>query len=157
MRTVLQRVTRARVVVREEDGNEIETGAIERGFVLLIGIERGDSEAEVDVTVQKIAKLRVFPGRTPMDETLEQVGGKILAISQFTLGGSVVKGNRPSFNGAEDPELAEPLFEHAVAGFRALGLEVHTGRFGASMHVEIENDGPITFVIAAQDGRVVDP
>ncbi|MDJ0973495.1 MAG: D-aminoacyl-tRNA deacylase [Planctomycetota bacterium] len=150
MRTVLQRVSRAAVRV---DGEEV--GAIETGVLLLVGVERGDTEADADATVRKIAGLRVFPGRTPMDRTLAEVGGGCLVVSQFTLLGTVKKGNRPGFDKAAEPALAERLYERVAAGLAATGLPVATGVFGASMQVELVNEGPVTLRIETQDGRIL--
>lgn len=150
MKTVLQRVSRASVRV---DG--AETGSIGLGVLLLVGVERGDTEADADATVRKIVGLRVFPGRTPMDRTLADVGGGCLVVSQFTLLGTVKKGNRPGFDRAAAPALAERLYERVARGLEAAGLPVATGRFGASMQVELVNEGPVTLRIETQEGRVL--
>jgi len=105
--------------------------------------------------VRKVAALRVFPGRTPMDRTLAEVGGGALVVSQFTLAASLTRGNRPSFDGAEDPVRAEALYLRVAAGLRALGLPVATGRFGATMAVDLTNDGPVTFLLSVRGGRVL--
>lgn len=149
MKTVVQRVTRAKVTV---DGETV--GAIERGVVVLVGVERGDTDADADVTAGKISKLRCFPGATPMDRTLAEVGGSALVVSQFTLAGSVAKGNRPSFTEAEDPARAEALYLRVADGLSAAGVPVATGRFRAAMQVELVNDGPVTLLVFARDGRV---
>lgn len=150
MKTVLQRVTRASVRVEGEI-----VGEIGRGVLLLVGVEKGDVEADADVTARKIAALRIFPGGTPMDRTLAEVGGACLVVSQFTLCASLAKGNRPSFEPAEAPARAEALYGRVVDGLRAAGLSVATGRFGANMAVELVNDGPVTFLLAARDGALV--
>jgi D-tyrosyl-tRNA(Tyr) deacylase len=150
MKTVLQRVTRASVRV---DGEVV--GEIGRGVMLLVGVEKGDGEADADVTARKIAALRIFPGKTPMDQTLAEVGGGCLVVSQFTLCASLAKGNRPSFEPAEAPARAEALYLRLADALRAAGLPVGTGRFGADMAVELVNDGPVTFLIAARDGALV--
>ena len=149
MLTVLQRVLSARVLV---DGELV--GAIGRGAVLLVGVEKDDGEADAEATARKVVALRFFPGATPMDKTLGEVGGGVLVVSQFTLAGSVTKGNRPSFDGAETPARAEALYLHVAALLRASGLEVATGRFRAEMAVELVNDGPVTFLLEAREGRV---
>ncbi len=149
MKTILQRVTRARVVVADET-----VGEIGPGVVLLVGVERGDTDADADATADKIAKLRCFPGVTPMDRSLLDVGGGVLVVSQFTLAGSVRKGNRPGFTDAEDPARAEELYLRVAERLRAAGLEVATGRFRADMAVELVNDGPITLMVFARDGRI---
>ena len=150
MKTVVQRVLRAEVRV---DGERI--AAIGRGALLLVGVERGDTTADADATADKIAKLRFFPGATPMDRRLSEVGGACHVVSQFTLAGRVRKGNRPSFTDAEDPALAASLYERVAARLAALGIETVTGRFGASMAVELVNDGPVTLLVFAQNGRVL--
>ena len=149
MKTILQRVTRARVVVADET-----VGEIQHGVLLLVGVERGDTEADADATADKIAKLRCFPGATPMDRSLLDVGGGVLVVSQFTLAGSVRKGNRPGFTDAEDPGRAEELYLRVAERLRAAGLEVATGRFRADMAVELVNDGPITLIVFAREGRI---
>ena len=150
MKTVLQRVTRASVRV---DGAVI--GEIGRGVMLLVGVGLGVAPLDADVTARKIAALRIFPGKTPMDLTLGEVGGACLVVSQFTLCASLAKGNRPSFEPAEAPARAEQLYLQFAEALRAGGLSVATGRFGADMAVELVNDGPVTFLLAARDGALV--
>ena len=150
MKTVVQRVARAEVRV---DGAVV--GSIERGALALVGVERGDSDADVDTTVRKLAALRMFPGRTPMDLSLAEAGGACLVVSQFTLAASLAKGNRPSFEPAEEPARADLLYQRVATGLRALGLPVQTGRFGADMQVALVNDGPVTFLIFTRQGLLV--
>ena len=152
MKTVVQRVTRASVKV----GDDV-VGRIERGLLLLVGVEKGDGRADAEVTARKIAALRIFPGRTPMDLTVAEVGGGCLVVSQFTLCASLVKGNRPSFEPAALPADAEPLYLEVAAGLRASGLPVETGRFGADMAVELVNDGPVTFLVETLNGSLARP
>ncbi len=152
MRTVVQRVSRAEV-----RAGGARVGGVARGLLLLVGVERGDTEADADETARKVAALRVFPGRTPMDVTVAEAGGGCLVVSQFTLAGSVRKGNRPSFDRAEDPARAEALYLRVAEGLRAAGLAVETGVFGALMDVDLVNDGPVTFVVEVRGGRVVEP
>ena len=143
MRAVCQRVSGARVRV---DGAVV--GEIGTGLVVLLGIARGDEEALVERVAGKVAHLRVFAddaGR--FDRSVMDVGGGVLVVSQFTLLADTAKGNRPSFTGAAPPEEAEPLYERFCAELRALGLEVATGVFGATMAVELVNDGPVTIVL----------
>lgn len=151
MKTVVQRVSRAEVRV---EGQVV--ARVERGLLLLVGVEKGDGEADADATARKIAALRIFPGRTPMDLTARDVGGACLVVSQFTLCASIAKGNRPSFEPAEAPARAEPLYLRVVDGLRAAGLPVETGRFGADMAVDLVNDGPVTFLVATQGGALAD-
>jgi len=150
VKTVVQRVTRAEVRVGGEP-----VGAIGRGVLILVGVEKGDGDADVDTTVRKLAALRIFPGRTPMDLSLAEAGGACLVVSQFTLAASLAKGNRPSFEPAEEPARADALYQRVASGLRALGLAVETGRFGADMQVELVNDGPVTFLIFTRDGALV--
>ena len=150
MRTVLQRVQRAEVRV---DGAIV--GQIGRGVLLLVAVERGDDEADVQATAQKIAGLRIFPDKTPMDLSLAEVGGACLVVSQFTIAGSVKKGRRPSFDQAEAPDRARALYERLGAALRELGLPVETGRFAATMAVELVNDGPVTLLIMTRGGALL--
>ncbi|HVY39035.1 MAG TPA: D-aminoacyl-tRNA deacylase [Polyangia bacterium] len=152
MITVVQRVTRAEVRV----GGEV-VGKIGRGLVLLVGVQKGDAEADADVTARKLAALRIFPDRTPMDVTVADAGGACLVVSQFTLCATLAKGNRPSFEPAEAPARAEALYLRVAEGLRGAGLTVETGRFGADMAVDLVNDGPVTFLVAARAGRLVEP
>jgi D-tyrosyl-tRNA(Tyr) deacylase len=150
VKTVVQRVARANVAV----GGEL-VGEIARGVLLLVGVEKGDAEADADATARKIAALRIFAGKTPMDLTLAEVSGACLVVSQFTLCASLSKGNRPSFEPAEAPARAEALYLRVADGLRAAGLPVATGRFAADMAVELVNDGPVTFLVVTKDGSLV--
>lgn len=143
MRIVLQRVSRASVTI---DGRV--AGAIGRGFCLLVGFTHHDTPAEVDWMAEKVAGLRLFTdAEGKMNLGLEEVGGGLLVVSQFTLYGDAQKGRRPSFIAAARPEVAVPLYERFVAQLRGRGLQVETGEFGAMMQVEIHNDGPVTLVL----------
>ena len=140
MRVLLQRVARAEVRV----GDRV-TGSIGRGFVLLVGFTHSDSAAQIDWMAEKIVGLRVFPDdEDKMNRSLADVGGALLVVSQFTLYGDAVKGRRPSFIDAARPEQAVPLYEQFVAALRSRGVRTETGEFGASMQVELVNDGPVT-------------
>ncbi|MDP6931166.1 MAG: D-aminoacyl-tRNA deacylase [Planctomycetota bacterium] len=150
MKTVIQRVCRAEVSVN----NEV-VGRIDRGALCFVGVEQGDQEADADATAQKIANLRFFPGKTPMDLTLAEVGGACLMVSQFTLAGSLRKGNRPSFTQAENPALAEQLYLRVADHLRDTGLTVETGQFAADMRVDLVNDGPVTLLLFTRDGKVI--
>jgi D-tyrosyl-tRNA(Tyr) deacylase len=150
VKTVVQRVSRATVRV---DGAII--GAVARGVLALVGVEKGDSAADADTTARKLATLRLFPGRTPMDRSLGEVNGGCLVVSQFTLAASLAKGNRPSFEPAEEPVAAEALYARVVEQLRQTGLAVETGRFGADMEVELVNDGPVTFLVCTRGGALV--
>lgn len=152
MKSVVQRVARASVRVEGE-----VVGAIARGLLVLVGVEKGDSSADARVTANKIADMRVFPGDKPMDRSVIEIGGGVLVVSQFTLAGSLRKGRRPGFERAEDPALAEPLYLEVVQGLRERDLPVATGRFAADMQVELINEGPVTILVFVRDGAVVEP
>ena len=140
MRVLLQRVSRAEVRV---DGRV--TGSIARGFLLLVGFTGVDTEAQVTWMADKVQGLRLFgDAEGKMNLSLEDVGGELLVVSQFTLYGNAEKGRRPSFIDAARPEVAIPLYERFVAALRERGLTVATGEFGAMMDVELVNDGPVT-------------
>lgn len=143
MRALLQRVSEANVTV----GGRV-VGRIGRGFVVLLGVAHRDTRAEADWLAAKIAGLRVFEdGAGKMNRSLDEVGGELLVISQFTLYGDARKGRRPSFTEAAPPETAEPLVDYFVTRLREMGFRVATGVFGAHMIVEIHNDGPVTIMI----------
>lgn len=150
MHVVLQRVRASSVQVGGET-----VGRIGRGALLLVGVEKGDTHADADVLARKVAALRMFAGRTPMDRTLAEVGGSCLVVSQFTLAATVRRGNRPGFDRAEDPGRAEALYLHFAARLEAAGLPVETGRFAAAMDVHLVNEGPVTFLLRAREGRLV--
>jgi len=143
MKIVIQRVSRASVRV---EGRTV--GQIGRGLLLLVAVERDDTRAVLDSLVDKVVNLRIFPdeaGRMNRSSLEERAG--ILAVSQFTLAGSLERGRRPSFEGAAPPEMARELFEHFLARLGETGLRIETGVFRAMMEVELVNDGPVTFVL----------
>lgn len=145
MRVLLQRVSRAEVRVRDDDGGTRVAGRIGCGFCLLVGFTHADADEQVRWMAEKVAGLRLFADADDrLDLALGDVGGAVLVVSQFTLYGDARKGRRPSFVDAARPEIAAPLYEAFVAALRGLGLEVATGTFGATMDVEIVNDGPVT-------------
>ena len=150
MKAVVQRVLWARVEIASA-----VVGEVGRGVLVLLGVSRGDTEKDAETLARKLAALRIFPGRTPMDRALAEVGGGALLVSQFTLAADLGKGNRPSFEPAEVPTLAEPLYQRFVAAVAAAGVPVATGRFGADMQVSLCNDGPVTFLLEAKGGRLV--
>lgn len=140
MRVLLQRVSRAEVRV----GAHV-VGAIGRGFCLLVGFTHADTVAQVAWMADKVTGLRLFGDATgKMNLGLEEVGGELLVVSQFTLYGDAEKGRRPSFVDAARPEVATPLYERFVGMLRERGHRVATGEFGAMMEVELVNDGPVT-------------
>jgi D-tyrosyl-tRNA(Tyr) deacylase len=143
MRAVIQRVRRAAVVVTGET-----VGAIDAGWLVLLGVAPADTPTEAAWLADKVAHLRAFEDDAgKMNRSVLDVGGGVLVVSQFTLYGDTRKGRRPSFTGAAPPAVAEPLYERFAAELRAVGLPVATGRFGADMQVELVNDGPVTFVL----------
>jgi len=143
MRALVQRVGRARVLVDER-----VTGAIGRGLLVLLGAGGEDGEAQADWTARKVAELRIFPDENGrMSRDVREVGGAVLVVPQFTLYGEVRRGRRPDFTGAARPELAVRLVERFCAALEAQGPRVEQGVFGAHMHVELENDGPVTLMI----------
>lgn len=144
MRVLLQRVSRAEVRVRE-GGPARVAGRIDRGFLLLVGFTHDDDEDRAGWMADKIAGLRLFgDAEDKMNLALADVGGAVLVVSQFTLYGDAAKGRRPSFIDAARPEQAIALYERFVALLRAKGVRVESGEFGASMDVELVNDGPVT-------------
>jgi D-aminoacyl-tRNA deacylase len=144
MRAVVQRVASARVTVAGE-----VTGAIDHGLLVLLGVANGDTDADAQWLVDKIAALRIFQDEeAKMNRSVVDVGGGLLVVSQFTLIASTRKGTRPSFNDAARPDVAIPLYEFFVRqASAALGRPVATGQFGAKMDVALVNDGPVTLVI----------
>ena len=143
MRAVLQRVSRAAVVI---DGEIV--GTIERGLLVLLGVAPTDTAAEARWLAEKTAGLRIFNDEAgKMNLSVADAGGGVLVVSQFTLYGDCRKGRRPSFLDAAPPDVAVPLYEEFVNALRALGLPVATGRFGAMMQVELVNDGPVTLLL----------
>ncbi len=144
MRIVLQRVSEASVTVEGERISEIGFG-----LLLLVGVAQADGEAEADWLAEKIAGLRIMGDEEgKMNRSVTDVGGAVLAVSQFTLLADTRKGKRPSFIGAARPEEAERLFDHFCERLRAAGVDrVETGRFGAMMSVALVNDGPVTIVL----------
>jgi D-tyrosyl-tRNA(Tyr) deacylase len=143
MRIVLQRVSRARVTV---DGRV--TGEIGAGLLLLVGFRDGDGEEALTWMAEKVVGLRIFAdGEGKMNRSVEEAGGAVLIVSQFTLYGDARKGRRPSFIEAARPETAIPLYERFVELVRATGRPVATGEFGAMMDVELVNDGPVTLIL----------
>lgn len=152
MRVVIQRVSRAEVRIAGQ-----VRGRIGQGLVVLAGFAPPDTEATLVWMAEKLLSLRLFPDEAgKMNRGLEEVGGGILIVSQFTLYGDVQKGRRPSFIAAAPPEVAIPLYERFVALVTeragALGVTVATGEFGAMMEVELVNDGPVTLLLAREQG-----
>jgi D-tyrosyl-tRNA(Tyr) deacylase len=144
VRAVVQRVLRARVVVRGET-----VGAIGPGLCVLLGVALDDTGENAERLAAKIARLRIFENDAgKFDLSLLDVGGEALVVSQFTLIAHTSKGNRPSFSDAAPPEQAEPLYEAFCRALSELGLRVETGVFGTRMQLELVNDGPVTLVLS---------
>jgi D-tyrosyl-tRNA(Tyr) deacylase len=143
MRAVVQRVARAEVRIAGE-----VVGRIGAGLCVLLGAGQGDGPADVDYLVDKIIGLRIFEDAGgKMNLALQEVGGALLVVSQFTLYGDCRRGRRPSFTAALEPRAAEALCDRFVAQARARGVAVETGRFGAMMQVDLVNDGPVTLLL----------
>lgn len=148
MRAVLQRVSRASV---EVDGHLV--GQIQVGWLALVGVARGDLDADADRLADKIAGLRAFADESgKMNRSVAEVGGSVLVVSQFTLLGDCRSGRRPSFAEAADPAEAERLYLRVVEAIRALGVPVATGTFRADMAVSLVNDGPVTLLLDTRKG-----
>lgn len=147
MRALFQRVSQASVSV---EGHVV--AAIEQGLVALVGVARGDSEADARYLAEKTANLRVFPDESgKFNLSTLDISGEVLVVSQFTLIASTRKGRRPSFTEAAPPEEAEPLVNTFVQSLRSAGVKVETGRFQQHMLVEIHNDGPVTIFIDSEE------
>jgi len=144
LKAVIQRVARASV---EVEGKIV--GQIRGGLVVLLGVARGDTETDASYLVKKIPALRIFDDENgKMNRSLAEIGGGVLAISQFTLVGDTRKGRRPGFDQAANPPVAQHLYEHFIRQIReTTDLTVETGVFGARMKVELLNDGPVTFIL----------
>ena len=143
MKAVIQRVSQASVTVGDET-----VGCIGLGLLVLLGVAKEDEDSDVTFLVEKVVSLRIFSDeKGKMNRSVEEVGGALLVVSQFTLLGDVSKGRRPGFDRAAPPDQARRLYEAVVDQLCARGLPVETGRFGAMMDVSLHNDGPVTFVI----------
>jgi D-tyrosyl-tRNA(Tyr) deacylase len=143
VRVLLQRVKEASVTVDEET-----IGQIEAGYLLLVGVTHEDTETEVNWLADKVAGLRVFEDvDEKMNLSIQDVAGKVLSVSQFTLYGDTLKGRRPAFTQAAKPDIAERLYEKFNERLRTHGLVVETGKFGAMMDVALVNDGPVTLML----------
>ena len=149
MRAVIQRVNHASVTV---DGKI--TGEIGRGLCVLLGITHNDSDDDLNYIVQKTLNMRIFPeesGESGFDQSVQDISGELLLISQFTLYATTRKGRRPGFMDAARPEVASPMFDRVVDAFRTSGLTVETGIFGAYMNVALENAGPVTIALDSEE------
>ena len=148
MRTVIQRVSEASVLI-----NQLERRSIARGLMILVGITHDDTTEDITWLVQKISKLRIFADDNGiMNLNINEVFGEVLLISQFTLHASTKKGNRPSYIGAARPEIAIPLYNEFIKQLQAeIQKPILTGEFGADMQVQLINDGPVTIVIDSKN------
>lgn len=147
MRAIIQRVSKAKVEVE----NEV-TGEIDKGFLVLIGVEDADTEEDCNYLVRKIVNMRIFEDdNQKMNLSLKDVGGDLLSISQFTLHANTKKGNRPSFVDAAKPDFANELYEQFNEKVRNEGVRVETGIFGAHMDVSLTNDGPVTISLDSKN------
>jgi D-tyrosyl-tRNA(Tyr) deacylase len=147
MRALIQRVTSSRVCVEGET-----VGQIERGLLVLLGVQRGDDERDFQFLRDKIPQLRIFEDdQGKMNRSLIDAGGQVLVVSQFTLLADCRKGRRPSFIDAEDPRVANQWCDRFAAAMAEQGIEVASGRFGADMQVELVNDGPVTIWLDSRD------
>jgi D-tyrosyl-tRNA(Tyr) deacylase len=143
MRAVIQRVSRAKVTVDAET-----LGQIENGLLVLLGVSKADAEVDADYLAEKITGLRIFEdANEKMNLSVMDIHGEVLVVSQFTLYGDMRRGRRPSFDDAAPPERARELYEYFVTRMRAAGIKCETGRFQATMKVELVNEGPVTILL----------
>jgi D-aminoacyl-tRNA deacylase len=143
MRAIVQRVSRAQVTVKGEIAGEISLG-----LLILLGVGRDDTEADAKYLAEKIVGLRIFEdAQRKMNQSVKDIGGAVLVVSQFTLYGDVRRGKRPSFDAAAPPEKARQLYEFFVEQVRGAGLRCETGRFQEMMKVELANEGPVTILL----------
>ena len=143
MRVVLQRVSHASVTVEEK-----VIGQIQRGFLLLVGVTHDDAMEDMEYLVRKIVQMRIFEDEEgKLNRSIQDIGGEILSVSQFTLYADTKKGNRPSFSKAAPGDVAIEMFDQFNALLRETGISVETGQFGADMKVELLNDGPVTILL----------
>ena len=148
MRAVVQRVSRAKVTINDRTNNAWTSGEIGLGLLVLLGVGHEDTEADAAYLAEKVVGLRIFEDVDgKMNRGLQDVGGSVLAVSQFTLYGDVRRGKRPSFDAAAPPEHARRLYEFFVERIRASGLRCETGRFQEMMQVELVNEGPVTILL----------
>lgn len=149
MRAVVQRAKSARVTINGGESREMG-----QGLVVFLGVVKGDGEPQANLLAEKIAGLRVFTDENgKMNLSLDQIGGGVMVISNFTLGTDCRKGRRPSFDQAAEPGIARTLYESFARRLGALGLPVATGEFGADMQVLVENDGPVTLILDTEKLR----
>lgn len=144
MKVLVQKVLNASVTVSQK-----QVASVQKGLLLFVGVEKGDTTAQADYLAKKVANLRIFEDENgKMNLSVKDTGGEILAVSQFTLAADLSRGNRPGFDTAETPEKAKPLYEYFVTKLRKEELPVQTGIFQADMKVALVNDGPCTFLLS---------
>ena len=147
MRVVLQRVSHASVTVEEK-----VIGQIQRGFLLLVGVTHDDAMEDMEYLVRKIVQMRIFEDEEgKLNRSIQDIGGEILSVSQFTLYADTKKGNRPSFSKAAPGDVAIEMFDQFNGLLRETGIPVETGQFGADMKVELLNDGPVTILLDSKN------
>jgi D-aminoacyl-tRNA deacylase len=148
VKAVIQRVSEAAVTVAGAT-----VGAIGQGLLVLLGVEKGDGEPDADWLAKKIVELRIFEDEAgKMNRSVQEVGGGLLVVSQFTLAGNCDKGRRPSFDTAAPPDEGKRLYDHFVAKVKETGMPIATGIFQADMKVSLVNDGPVTFILESPQG-----
>ncbi|MDG2369638.1 MAG: D-aminoacyl-tRNA deacylase [Flavobacteriales bacterium] len=147
MRLVIQRVSKAAVYV---DDNEV--GRIKKGLLVFIGVERYDNDTDLTWLINKLVNMRIFPDETSkMNNSIVDVNGSVLLVSQFTLYASTKKGNRPSFVNSADPKIAKLFYNKFITALKELSVNVETGVFGANMQIELVNDGPVTICLDSKN------
>ena len=146
MKALIQRVKRASVTIEKELYSKIDAG-----ILVFLGVAKDDEKENAEKLAQKVVNLRIFEDENDkMNLSLKDIGGEVMAVSQFTLYGDARKGRRPSFSDAARPDVANPLYEEFVEKLRAQGITVGTGEFGAHMMVELTNDGPVTILLESK-------
>jgi len=151
LKAIVQRVSEASVSIKNETEELKEKNRIGKGLVVLLGVGKEDGEEDAEYLAEKISNLRIFPDENDrMNLSVLDVGGEVLAISQFTLYGDCRKGRRPDFTSAAPPEMAKGLYEKFIENVKAKGVEVKSGEFQARMLVNIRNDGPVTILLESK-------